>query len=79
VVVTNVPGPQSPLYLLGRELVDCFPMVPLARNQGLGVAILSYHGGLNFGLVGDYDVMFDLEDLAEDLELSQEVIAVTRA
>jgi WS/DGAT/MGAT family acyltransferase len=70
VVVTNVPGPQNPLYLLGRELVDCFPMVPLARNQGLGVAILSYHGRLNFGLVGDYDVMFDLEDLAEDLQLS---------
>ncbi len=63
-------GTQNPLYLLGRELVDCFPMVPLARNQGLGVAILSYHGRLNFGLVGDYDVMFDLEDLAEDVMLS---------
>jgi hypothetical protein len=55
-------------------------MVPLARNQGLGVAILSYHGRVNFGLVGDYDVMFDLEDLAEDMELSlQELMAVTRA
>ena len=75
VVVTNVPGPQSPLYLQGRELVDCFPMVPLARNQGLGVAILSYHGRLNFGLVGDYDVMFDLEDLAEDVMLSLEELA----
>ncbi len=70
VVVTNVPGPQNPLYLLGRELVDCFPMVPLARNQGLGVAILSYNRRLNFGLVGDYDVMFDLEDFAEDVMLS---------
>ena len=66
VVVTNVPGPQNPLYLLGRELDDCFPMIPLARNQGLGVAILSYNGLLNFGLVGDYDIMFDLEDFAED-------------
>ena len=78
VVVTNVPGPQNPLYLLGRELVDCFPMVPLARNQGLGVAILSYHGRLNFGLVGDYDVMFDLEDLAEDVLLSLEELAEGR-
>ena len=75
VVVTNVPGPQNPLYLLGRELDDCFPMVPLARNQGLGVAILSYNGRLNFGLVGDYDVMFDLEDLAEDVLLSLEELA----
>jgi diacylglycerol O-acyltransferase / wax synthase len=70
VVVTNVPGPQNPLYLLGRELVDCFPMIPLARNQGLGVAILSYNRRLNFGLVGDYDVMFDLQDFAEDVMLS---------
>ena len=74
-MVTNVPGPQNPLYLLGRELDDCFPMVPLARNQGLGVAILSYNGRLNFGLVGDYDVMFDLEDLAEDVLLSLEELA----
>ncbi len=72
VVVTNVPGPQNPLYLLGRELDDCFPMIPLARNQGLGVAILSYNGLLNFGLVGDYDIMFDLEDFAEDVLLSLE-------
>ena len=67
VVVTNVPGPQMPLYLMGHELRDLFPMVPLARNQGLGVAIMSYNGKMNFGLVGDYDVMHDLDDLADDL------------
>ncbi len=66
VVVTNVPGPQFPLYLMGHELRDLFPMVPLARNQALGVAIMSYNGKMNFGLVGDYDAMHDLDDLADD-------------
>jgi WS/DGAT/MGAT family acyltransferase len=69
-VITNVPGPQIPLYLLGRRLLDPFPLVPLAKNQGLGVAILSYDGRMDFGLVGDYDVMHDLDDLALDLHES---------
>jgi WS/DGAT/MGAT family acyltransferase len=69
-VVTNVPGPQFPLYLMGHELRDLFPMVPLARNQALGVAIMSYNGRMNFGLVGDYDVMHDLDDLADDFQES---------
>lgn len=69
-VVTNVPGPQFPLYLLGRELIEAFPMVPLAKNQGLGVAIMSYNGHINFGLVGDFDVLADLDDLAGDLAAS---------
>ncbi len=66
-VVTNVPGPQFPLYLLGRELEAIFPMVPLAKNTALGVAILSYNGQLNFGLSGDYDAMADIEALAVEL------------
>ncbi len=69
-VVTNVPGPQFPLYLLGRRMLDPFPMVPLAKNQALGVALLSYDGHINFGLVGDYDLMWDLDDFAADLEES---------
>ena len=69
-VVTNVPGPQLPLYLMGHELRDLFPMVPLARNQALGVAIMSYNGKMNFGLVGDYDALHDLDDLAGDLQES---------
>jgi diacylglycerol O-acyltransferase len=69
-VVTNVPGPQFPLYLLGRRMIDPFPMVPLARNQALGIALLSYDGRINFGLVGDYDLLWDIDDLAEDLEES---------
>jgi WS/DGAT/MGAT family acyltransferase len=70
VVVTNVPGPQYPLYLLGREMTDAFPMVPLARGQALGIAIMSYNGRMNFGLLGDWDAMSDLDALAADLEAS---------
>jgi WS/DGAT/MGAT family acyltransferase len=69
-VVTNIPGPQIPLYLLGRRMERVFPMVPLAKNQGVCVGIMSYDGQVNFGLIGDYDAMGDLDDLAGDLEAS---------
>jgi hypothetical protein len=74
-VVTNVPGPQIELYLAGKRLVDTFPMVPLAKNQALGVALLSYAGHINFGLVGDYDLMWDLDDFAVDVRGSLEELA----
>ena len=61
IVVTNVPGPQFPLYMLGRQLDAAYPMVPLAENQALGIAIMSYNGQLNFGLNADYDTVGDLE------------------
>ena len=67
-VVTNVPGPQFPLYLMGRRMDRIFPMVPLAKRQALCVGIMSYDGGVNFGLIGDYDAMEDLDELAGDLE-----------
>src|SRR3954447_9176631 len=76
-VVTNVPGPQFPLYIQGSELLDVFPMVPLAMNQRLGIALMSYNGALNFGLIGDYDSMPDLEDFAHHLALSLEELAET--
>ena len=69
-VVTNVPGPQFPLYLLGRELLDIFPMVPLAANQAVCFGIMSYNGRVNFGLTADYDSSPDLDTLAEDLDAS---------
>jgi WS/DGAT/MGAT family acyltransferase len=69
-VVTNVPGPQIPLYMMGRKMIEMFPMVPLAPNQALGVAIMSYNGRINFGLVGDYDAMADLDQLARDFKAS---------
>jgi WS/DGAT/MGAT family acyltransferase len=75
VVVTNVPGPQIPLYLAGKRLSDTFPMVPLAKNQSLGIALLSYAGHINFGLVGDYDLMWDLDSFAEDIRESLSELA----
>ena len=66
--VTNVPGPQFPLYLLGRPLCRVYPHVPLAEHCALGIAILSYNGRIDFGLVADYDALPDLDDLAARLE-----------
>ena len=66
-VVTNVPGPQEPLHLLERELTEMIPLVPVGANMNLNIAILSYNGGITFGLVGDFDALPDLEELGEDL------------
>ena len=76
-VVTNVPGPQIPLYLLGRRMTRFYPVVPLAHHQALGIAIMSYDGRLGFGLLGDYDAMGDLEALADDLRVA--IDELTRA
>ncbi len=67
-VVTNVPGPQIPLYVLGRELEDIFPVGFLPPDQALFVAIMSYNGGINFGLLADYDAIDDVEEIAAGIE-----------
>jgi diacylglycerol O-acyltransferase / wax synthase len=72
VVVTNVPGPQVPLYLLGARLRAVYPMVPLFGNQALGVAIMSYAGSLYFGLHAAFSEARDVDRLAGDLEASFE-------
>jgi len=69
-LVTNVPGPQFPLYLLGRRLEDLFPVAFLPKRHALAVAVMSYDGGMDFGLLGDYDAMPDLEQLAEMFDAS---------
>ncbi len=74
-VVTNVPGPQQPLYLLGRRLRALYPVVPLAGRQALGVAVMSYDGRLGFGLLGDYDALADLDILASMLSESITALA----
>jgi diacylglycerol O-acyltransferase / wax synthase len=66
-VVTNVPGPQFPLYLLGHRMQVLYPVVPLARRQALGIAVMSYDGHLGFGLLGDYDALPGLEQIVRDL------------
>jgi diacylglycerol O-acyltransferase / wax synthase len=78
-VVTNVPGPQFPLYVLGRKMESIFPMVPLARRQALCIGIMSYNGQVNFGLIGDYDAMADLDSFALDLEAATEETVATAA
>lgn len=64
-VTTNVPGPQLPLYCLGREMVAYHPYVPLSHGVRVGTAILSYNGQLSFGVTGDYDTAPDVAVLAD--------------
>jgi diacylglycerol O-acyltransferase / wax synthase len=79
-IVTNVPGPQLPLYVLGRELLDLFPLAFLPENHALAVAIMSYNGALDYGLLGDYDAMADIDVFAQGLEDSlAELLAAARA
>jgi diacylglycerol O-acyltransferase len=79
-LVTNIPGPQFPLYVLGRELQDLFPVAFLPRNHALAVAIMSYNGGLDFGLLGDLDALPDLEALGGMLEEARdELVAAARS
>jgi hypothetical protein len=59
--ITNVPGPQVPLFLLSARLTRIHPMVPLWVNHGLGVALFSYQGKLNWGIAGDWDLVPDLD------------------
>lgn len=66
-VVTNVPGPQFPLYLRGSRMLEAYPCVPLIGTASIGIAILSYDGEVNFGLLGDWDAMPDLDALADGL------------
>jgi WS/DGAT/MGAT family acyltransferase len=68
-VVSNVPGPQVPFYLLGRRLEAIYPFVPLSpQNHALSIGVLSYDGGVFFGLAGDRDVLDDIDEFAADLE-----------
>jgi diacylglycerol O-acyltransferase / wax synthase len=67
-IVTNIPGPQIPLYVLGRQLEDVFPVAFLPENHALAIAIMSYNGGINFGLLADYDALDDVGVVAEAIE-----------
>ena len=67
-VTTNVAGPQHPLYAAGRQMVAYHPYVPLGQGVRIGVAIMSYNGGISFGVTGDYDTVPDLEDFCRSIE-----------
>jgi diacylglycerol O-acyltransferase len=72
-LVTNVPGPQFPLYVLGREMLEAYPVAFLPQHHALAIAIMSYNGQMNFGLLGDFDALPDIdaigESIAEELAL----------
>ncbi|SDG69211.1 WS/DGAT/MGAT family O-acyltransferase [Klenkia brasiliensis] len=67
-VVTNVPGPQQPLYASGARMLEVFPVVPLARGQGLAIGLTSYDGTVYFGLNADRDSVSDVDVLADLIE-----------
>ena len=67
-IVTNVPGPQFPLYLLGREMERIVPIAFLPENHALAIAIMSYNGKVDVGLLADYDAMPDLDAFGDYLQ-----------
>jgi diacylglycerol O-acyltransferase / wax synthase len=79
VLVTNVPGPQFPLYAAGALMLEAYPVVPLAKGQAVAIGCTSYNGSLTFGLNGDRDAMKDVNMLASCLEESlQELVETVR-
>jgi diacylglycerol O-acyltransferase / wax synthase len=79
-IVTNVPGPQFPLYLLGRELEELIPVAFLPENHALAIAIMSYNGTVDFGLLADYDAMADADFVALAIRESlEEMLEAARA
>jgi len=73
-VTTNVPGPQMPLYVLGRKMLSAYPYVPLAGQIRIGIAIFSYDGHVTFGVTGDYDTAADIEVLCQGIEEEMAVL-----
>jgi WS/DGAT/MGAT family acyltransferase len=68
-VVSNVPGPQMPFYLLGRRMVEVYPFVPLSpQNHSLSIGVVSYDGGVFFGIGGDRDLFPDIEEVGGDID-----------
>ena len=77
--VTNVPGPQFPLYLYDAKLLATYPLVPLWESHGVGIALFSYHGSIDWGLNGDWDLMPDIGEFASDLdEALSDLLAAAR-
>jgi diacylglycerol O-acyltransferase len=66
-IVTNVPGPQFPLYVLGRRMLEAYPVAFLPEHHALAVAIMSYNGQMNFGLLGDFDALHDIDSIGASI------------
>jgi len=65
-----VPGPRIPLYVLGAKVLDFYPVVPLARCNGLGIALISYAGTIHWGFNADYRLVPDLPKFVQLIEAS---------
>ncbi|HEX3805047.1 MAG TPA: wax ester/triacylglycerol synthase family O-acyltransferase [Solirubrobacteraceae bacterium] len=79
-LVTNIPGPQVPLYILGHKLEDLFPLAFLPDGHALAVAIMSYDGRIEYGLLGDFDALPDIDVIADGIDLAlAELIAAAGA
>ncbi|MDH3817476.1 MAG: WS/DGAT domain-containing protein, partial [Myxococcales bacterium] len=69
-IITNVPGPPVPLYMLGAPMIAIYPMVPLMQNQNLGIALFSYAGMLHWGFNADWESFPDVHEFVDDLVVS---------
>jgi WS/DGAT/MGAT family acyltransferase len=79
-ITTNVPGPQLPLYVRGRQMLKAFPYVPLWGSIRITVAIFSYNGQVNFGVTGDYDTAADVDVLCRGIERGlHELVDIARS
>jgi WS/DGAT/MGAT family acyltransferase len=76
-LVTNIPGPQLPLYMLGHKLEGLFPIAFLPQNHALAIALMSYNGAIDYGLLGDFDTLDDIELIASGIE--QELALLVKA
>jgi diacylglycerol O-acyltransferase len=77
--VTNVPGPQFPLYLLESRMVASYPLVPLWESHGVGIALFSYAGSVGWGFNGDWDLMPDLDEFVQAVDAAfTELLAAAR-
>jgi hypothetical protein len=83
-VTTNVPGPRFPLFVLGRQMVEAYPYVPIGNNVRISIAIFSYLDRLSFGITADYSAAPDLDFLVKGIrrgvaELQAQASAARRA
>ena len=76
-VITNVPGPQFPLYAGGALMLAAYPVVPLARGQAVSIGLTSYDGGVFFGLNADREALPDVEVLAQCIDDAIEEMLAT--
>jgi diacylglycerol O-acyltransferase len=74
IVVTNVPGPPTPVYLAGSRMQASYPLVPLFENQGVGIALFSYGKHLHWGFNADWDGVPDLHDFVQAVDQEFEVL-----